>query len=530
MPSIRNDSFAVPEVVAVAPVMQRLLAEIAQVAQSNTTVLLVGETGTGKEVFAKTIHASSRRASRSFVPINCAALPESLIETELFGHARGAFTGSTGEKAGLFEEASGGTLFLDEVGELPLASQARLLRALEERRIRRIGDNREREVDVRVVAATNRDLGVMVEEGRFRRDLLYRLQVVRFDLPPLRERKEDLPLLASRLLSSLCMKQERTCTLTEDAIERLCLYDWPGNVRELRNFIEELLARTPGEVIDGPTVAARLPRTEPRPRSGNPLDPTRAAAPTKLSGGKTRHSLGLWRFTQIDGEEGSFYVRPVVDLESFDETRELPDSGQLRIGRDGAQAELVLPTGEVSRLHLTITVEQDEIAVEDHGSRNGTFVDGEPITITARRALPPGSVLRLGKEWVGLLVDVRSNFEDVRRRCRLIADYAAGSGASRIEVKAFEQLMASAGRDRHGISCVGDIMRRGDEPPVEEGITAATLTAEQILRACEACGGNKRATARRLGISQTTLYERIKAFGLESAPCWTSSRKNPAKA
>jgi len=225
----------------------RLLEKAAQV---DATVLLLGETGTGKELAARAIHYHSARRERRFVPVNCGALPSELIESELFGHARGAFTGAAVAKRGLFEEAAGGTVFLDEVGELPLPAQVKLNRVLQEREIRRVGDNAAIPVDVRVVAATHRDLREEVKAGRFREDLFYRLNVFAIVLAPLRERPEDVPLLAAHFLEKHARALRRTIhAFAPEALRRLAAHGWPGNVRELENTVERAVAVAAADVV-----------------------------------------------------------------------------------------------------------------------------------------------------------------------------------------------------------------------------------------------------------------------------------------
>jgi transcriptional regulator with GAF, ATPase, and Fis domain len=215
--------------------MRRIYAILERVAPTNSTVLVEGETGTGKDVVARSLHEASRRARGQFVPVDCGSIPENLIESELFGHLRGAFSGAQADRKGVFEEAEGGTLFLDEIGELPLAVQPKLLRAIETRSVRRVGSNQERPVDVRIIAATNRSLARCVKEGTFREDLYYRLAVVELTLPPLRARREDIPMLARHFHARLNTGGE---PLTPDVLVGLAARSWPGNVRELRNYIE----------------------------------------------------------------------------------------------------------------------------------------------------------------------------------------------------------------------------------------------------------------------------------------------------
>jgi two-component system response regulator HydG len=227
------------EIVAESSIMQDLLGDIARVALTDATVLLEGESGTGKEVLAEAIHHLSPRSSGILLHLNCAAIPENLVESELFGHKKGAFTGADSDKDGKFAAAMGGTLFLDEIGELPLAAQAKLLRVLQDGRITPVGGTRERKTDVRIVAATNRDLELEVREGRFREDLFYRLSVFPIKVPPLRERKIDIPSLADLFMKQFAERHRKNLQgLTPRAMSILISYDWPGNVRELMNILE----------------------------------------------------------------------------------------------------------------------------------------------------------------------------------------------------------------------------------------------------------------------------------------------------
>jgi two-component system response regulator HydG len=226
-----------------------VLARIVRIAPTDATVLITGESGTGKELVARAIHANSRRADRPFVSVNCAAISETLLESELFGHVRGAFTGAVATRKGLFEEANGGTFFFDEIAETPPSFQAKLLRAIQEGEIRRLGDNKAIHVDVRIIAATNQDLVPAIAEKRFRQDLYYRLNVARFVLPALRERREDIPLLVDFFLDKAGRKMRRRARLGEGVLEYLMHYEYVGNIRELENMIEQgvALAET-GEV------------------------------------------------------------------------------------------------------------------------------------------------------------------------------------------------------------------------------------------------------------------------------------------
>jgi DNA-binding NtrC family response regulator len=237
-------------VVGESQALRRVYELIDRVADSDTSVLITGESGTGKEVAARTLHARSRRHNGPFVAINCAAMPEPLLESELFGHAKGAFTDAKAARTGLFIKANGGTLFLDEVGEMPLSLQPKLLRALQERTVRPVGGDAEVPFDARIVAATNRDLELAVEEGRFREDLYYRLNVIGLELPPLRARGNDVLLLAQRFLEHFAARGgKRVVGLTPAAAQRLLAYSWPGNVRELQNCIERAVALTTYEQL-----------------------------------------------------------------------------------------------------------------------------------------------------------------------------------------------------------------------------------------------------------------------------------------
>jgi DNA-binding NtrC family response regulator len=237
--------------------MREIFGLIEQIAPSNVSVLITGESGTGKELVARTLHDLSPRKPRPFVAVNCSAIPETLIESEIFGHEKGAFTGAAERRAGCFELASGGTLLLDELGEMPLATQAKLLRVIEERKLRRLGGRTEQDVDVRVLAATNRDPGHAVAEGHMRADLFYRLNVFNIHMPPLRDHLEDLPAMAEAMINEMSHKHgRRVAGMSTSILERMLAYDWPGNARELRNTIERAVVLCPdGALLD----AAHLP-------------------------------------------------------------------------------------------------------------------------------------------------------------------------------------------------------------------------------------------------------------------------------
>lgn len=258
---INTAKYTVDDIIGDCSIMQDLKDSVRKVAKTNSNVLIMGESGTGKELFAHSIHAGSMRRKAPFVCVNCGSIPEQLIESELFGYEEGAFTGARkGGKIGLFPAAHGGTIFLDEIGELPLSMQVRLLRVLQDREIQRVGSNVREKVNVRVVAATNRNLYQMVKKGEFRSDLYYRLNVVTLHLPLLRERKEDLPLLIRMILSKISKKENLgAIEISREAMDHLLRYDWPGNVRELENVLERAINFTDaGEKIKAKNLPERI--------------------------------------------------------------------------------------------------------------------------------------------------------------------------------------------------------------------------------------------------------------------------------
>jgi len=266
-----DERFAFRNLVGKSPVMRQLYDLLERVSPTGSPILILGESGTGKELVARAIHHGSPRAARPFVAVNCAAIPEALLESELFGHVRGAFTGATSAASGLFVEADGGTLFLDEIGDLPLPLQAKLLRALESGAVRPVGGAAERKVDVRIVAATHHDLAKAVQEKRFREDLYYRLHVIPVRLPPLRARREDVPLLVEHFVRRFAERHpdQPRREISPEAMRRLMDHPWPGNVRELENAVERLLVLARGKRLDLRDVAQILP--EPLPESMAPF-------------------------------------------------------------------------------------------------------------------------------------------------------------------------------------------------------------------------------------------------------------------
>ena len=285
-PHVVKAAAAGDRIVGRSPALMRMLGEVDQVAATDATVLLLGETGTGKELVAKALHAASRRSRRAFVRVNCGSLPNGLIESELFGHERGAFTGATAKREGRFALAHGGTLFLDEIGELPLDLQAKLLRVLQEGEFEPLGSSQTRRVDVRVIAATHRDLHEAVRKGDFREDLFYRLHVFPIQLPPLRERKGDIPLLIEAFAAAAAQRMQRRFEPVDaESLRRLQAYAWPGNVRELQNMVERAAISTPLHAFEARTLSAAagaaagtLRRQRRRMRTAARVDRGRAAA------------------------------------------------------------------------------------------------------------------------------------------------------------------------------------------------------------------------------------------------------------
>jgi len=239
------------QIIGESPVMRELVARIQQVAPTNSRVLIMGESGTGKELVARSIHRNSKRGNMPFLQVNCAAIPDELIESELFGHEKGAFTGALTRTLGKFEQANGGTVLLDEIGDMSLRTQSKVLRALEEQEFTRVGGKDPIKVDVRVIAATNKDLRREVQEERFREDLFYRLNVIPIHVPTLRERVEDIPLLATYFLTQFCRENgKREKQISRETMRILQSYNWPGNVRELKNIIERLVIMSPSDTIE----------------------------------------------------------------------------------------------------------------------------------------------------------------------------------------------------------------------------------------------------------------------------------------
>ena len=268
------DTFSTSSVIGNAPPLKSVLERVNQVAPTDVTVLLEGESGTGKEKIANLIHENSRRKDRSFVKVNCGALTKSILESELFGVVKGAFTGADRDRTGLFEAAQGGTIFLDEIGEMDLESQVRLLRVIEEREVMRVGSTQAVPIDVRIIAATNRDLLDQVDTGEFREDLYYRLAVIRLELPPLRKRKEDIPLLFNYFVTEFNEKYMKSVTgLSPELLEFFQQYDWPGNIRQFRNVLEGMVVMATEDVLELKDLPGNISRTPARRNMSDEIKP-----------------------------------------------------------------------------------------------------------------------------------------------------------------------------------------------------------------------------------------------------------------
>ena len=304
---LRDRSESRFDMIGSTQVMQQLYDQINRAAPTQARVLILGENGTGKELIARALHRNSQRAGGPFVQVNCAAIPRELFESELFGHERGAFTGATARRKGKFVRAHGGTLFLDEVGEIPLELQPKILRALESNEVEPVGADREIRVDVRVIAATNRDLERAVAENQFRQDLFYRLQVVSLRAPALRERRADIPLLAERFLRDACEENNLPQrTLTEAAMVRLARHDYPGNVRELRNLVERLVILTSDREVNVRAVESCLPQARVAGTTEVALMGTLRETMESIERQVVRRTLDAhhWRMTEVAQELG----------------------------------------------------------------------------------------------------------------------------------------------------------------------------------------------------------------------------------
>jgi transcriptional regulator with PAS, ATPase and Fis domain len=448
--------------------VREALERVVQIAPVNATVLITGESGTGKELVARGIHALSPRKHKSFIPVNVAALSETLLESELFGHEKGAFTGAIDTRKGLFELAQGGTIFLDEIGEMPLATQTKLLRVLEEREFFRVGGEKPIRVDVRVIAATNQELRHLVEIGEFRRDLYFRLNVLRIELPPLRERREDIPLLVEEFVDEASDRHDRAFIgISRDAMEILESYDWPGNVRELKNLIESMVVLAPGRRIE----ARDIPDEVRNPRSRGML-PAPIQRPPSIS--------------RTDREEEGTSLRPELEFVFRTLVNLRMDIDDLRRDFQRYKEESQVQGREV-RL------------VESPEDREGAFL---------AEILPddlPGDVFRGDGPGEGE-VGMRDSGPATRGR----DEGRPSAGLPKEEGSEGEPPELPSGGS-------------GIEEPEEEmdrvlyrpGMSMDEVEREAIRLALREVGGNRRRAAEQLGIGERTLYRKIRKYDLE---------------
>lgn len=340
-----------------SPLMLEVFKQIGRVAGQNVTVLIRGESGTGKELVARSVYQHSKRNDRIFIPVNCAALPDSLLESELFGHEKGSFTGADRRRIGKFEQCSGGTLFLDEVGDMSPAVQGKVLRVLQEQKFERVGGNSTISTDVRIIAATNRPLEKMVEDGSFRKDLLYRLNSVTLTLPPLRERREDLPTLLEHYLGRLCRELDRPDVegISPEALQLLQSYDWPGNVRELQSVLRRALLNTTGPVVIPPFLPAEL-----RGGSRSDEDSTRDDSQLPPS------DLGPFISQRLTENSTDLYAESISEFERYLFTRVLRQTG----GNQSRASEIL----GITRGKVADRIKSFGITVE----KSVTVDDGDP--------------------------------------------------------------------------------------------------------------------------------------------------------
>lgn len=449
-------------IVGEADAMREVLERVVQFAPVGSTVLVTGESGTGKELVARGIHQLSPRRHRSFIAVNVAALPDTLLESELFGHEKGAFTGAIDARRGLFELADGGTIFLDEIGEMPLSTQTKLLRVLEQREFLRVGGERPIQVDVRIVAATNQDLRQLVTLREFRKDLYYRLNVLHIEMPPLRERPEDIPLLVRRFSDEVSKQLDREFAgIGDEAMAVLQQHTWPGNVRELRNLVESMVVLAPGRVIRPEDIPDSIRRPEARELLPAPI-PRAEGAGGAAAGDSLRPQL-------------EFIFRTLVEL---------------RVDIDDLRREF-----------------------EAYRERSPELGTGDVSWLT-RRKLPSGSA---AGDW-GLAeaghagsADAEVTDLEVSGSARSDTETPWPAGA---EVEADPGAVGErpvefgAGEGAPEASGAGVIIYR-------PGMTIEEMEREAIRAALEAVEGNRRRAAELLGIGERTLYRKIKKFDLE---------------
>jgi len=498
--------------------IREALERVVQIAPVQSTVLITGESGTGKELVARGIHALSPRRHKAFIPVNVAALSETLLESELFGHEKGAFTGAIDARKGFFELASGGTIFLDEIGEMPLSTQTKLLRVLEQREFIRVGGEKPLRVDVRIVAATNQDLRRLVAAGEFRRDLYYRLNVLQIELPPLRERKDDIPLLVEAFVEEMSRGHDRPFPgISPEAMEIFERYHWPGNVRELRNLVESMVVLSPGREIR----PEDIPDEVRFPESGAPLLPAPVEGPALPKGeGRPREEGEGGGSEAREGREGTryrpeleFIFRTLMELridveelrrefEAYKEEapglREVGGGVPLSSGSGRYEIHVGRGEGEDEPPRVRVVEEPSTPThvvgggeIEEAGGpspRDETGGEGEtprgPGSTSSRRNPEEGSVSGEAPEGTG-----SSPASDLGRGIPERGDPARGEESGEAEEE-------------------GVVVYR-------PGMTMDDLEREAIVAALEEVDGNRRRAAERLGIGERTLYRKIRKYDLD---------------
>ncbi|MFQ5536193.1 MAG: sigma-54 interaction domain-containing protein [Gemmatimonadota bacterium] len=433
--------------------MREVLERVVQIAPVLSTVLITGESGTGKELVARGVHMLSPRKNKPFIAVNVAALSETLLESELFGHEKGAFTGAIDARRGLFELAHGGTIFLDEIGEMPLATQTKLLRVLEQREFYRVGGEKPVKVDVRVIAATNQDLGQLVAIGEFRRDLYYRLNILSIHLPPLRERREDIPLLVEEFVREASQRHGRSFAgISPEAMAVLREYAWPGNVRELRNLVESMVVLSPGRVI--------------RPED----------IPEEVRGGRAGTVLPV-AIPRAKSADGSSDLRP--ELEFIFRT-------------------LVNLRVDVEELRREFEAYRQQTHI--HGIPVHTALPGEAFAATDRPPAAPAAAVAADPEGAvpaGPAVGTSEEAGDADPGKR------AEVGPAAVDVE-FTSLEERAGAEGDGVIVF------------QPGMTMEEMERRAIAAALETVGGNRRKAAELLGIGERTLYRKISKYGMDA--------------
>jgi len=478
----RNRLKRITGIVGETDAIQEALERVVQFAPVNATVLLTGESGTGKELIARGIHALSPRRHKAFIAVNVAALTDTLLESELFGHEKGAFTGAIDSRRGLFELAQNGTIFLDEIGEMPLSTQTKLLRVLEEREFYRVGGEKSIQVDVRVIAATNQDLRRLVEVGDFRRDLYFRLNVLHIGMPPLRERREDIPRLVESFVEEASVRHDRPrVELSAEARRVLEAHDWPGNIRELKNLVESMVVLAPGRIIEAHDIPAEIrnPRSRgllPAPLYGSPL-------PARREGeGSVRPELEFVFRTLVN-------LRMDVD-DLRNEFEQFKEHHQLS-GRD-------------------VSLYRRAELLEGSSRFGGSFKDHDGEWHTVAPGIPESSLEEPKEEYPG---------EATEGQPKSTSDQQAGHEAGGQEVGG-QEAGWRAGQEEEELTGQEEDEQAGQLPGeagivYRPGMTLDEMEERAIRAALSEVGGNRRKAAEQLGMGERTLYRKIKKYGLE---------------